>query len=158
MKNIKKYIHLISASVLLASLTACSQQQVAAQPSDSAKATVKDHICRGCNAPKIEPIIKPTPKPIAAAPRAVKRPVPVPKPQTAYQPRQHVPTVPNKKNASSALVRRIQNALTAKGYNPGATDGTMGTRTSAALSAFQAAKGLPTGGINQPTLRALGIK
>lgn len=162
MKDLKKYIHLITASVLLASLTACSQQQVAggsqqaaAKPSDTAKETVKDDVCRGCNAPKVEPVIKPAPKPVAAAPR---RPAPAPKPQINYKPRQHVSTVPNKKNASSALVRRIQTALNAKGYNLGKSDGIMGARTSSALSAFQTANGLPTGGINQPTLRALGIK
>lgn len=171
----KKYIHLVTASVLLASLTACSQQQVAGSSqqvaggsqqvaggsqqaaTDGAKETAKDDThCRGCNAPKVEPVIKPAPapKPVAAVTR---RPQPAPKPRVAYQPRKHVPTVPNKKNASSALVKNIQNALSAKGYNPGARDGVMGARTGSALNAFQKANGLPAG-INQPTLRALGIK
>jgi len=147
----KKYIHLLTASILLASLTACSQQQV----QTTSAATTKDTShCRGCNAPKVEPVIKkPTPRPVVA--KSSSRIAP--KPRIAYQPRQHIPTIPNKKNASSSLVQDIQNALHAKGYNPGSTDGVMGARTSSALSAFQNANRLPTG-INQPTLKALGIR
>ncbi|HHL19628.1 MAG TPA: peptidoglycan-binding protein [Thiothrix sp.] len=55
------------------------------------------------------------------------------------------------------MVKRLQSALSAKGYNPGATDGVMGSRTSSALSAFQKANNLPSG-MNDATLKALGIK
>ncbi len=171
----KKYIHLLTASVLLASLTACSQQQVAgeggsggsqvagssqqiagsSQQTQTAPETKTDADCRGCNAPKIEAVVKPAPKPVAAVARPA--PKPAPRPSIAYQPRQHVPTVPNKKNASSAMVKSLQNALSAKGYNPGTTDGVMGSRTSSALNAFQKANNLPSG-INDATLKALGIK
>jgi len=153
----KKYIHLLTASILLASLTACSQQQVvgSSQQTQSAPETKTDADCRGCNAPKVEAVVKPAPKPVAAVARPA--PKPAPRPRVAYTPRQHIPTVPNKKNASSAMVKSLQDALSAKGYNPGATDGVMGARTSSALNAFQKANNLPTG-INDATLKALGIK
>ncbi len=173
----KKYIHLLTASVLLASLTACSQQQIvgeggtggsqvagssqqiagSSQQTQTAPVTKTDADCRGCNAPKVEAVVKPAPKPVAAVARPRPAPKPTPRPRVAYQPRQHVPTVPNKKNASSSMVKSLQSALSAKGYNPGATDGVMGSRTSSALNAFQKANNLPSG-MNDATLKALGIK
>ena len=46
------------------------------------------------------------------------------------------------------LVRRIQAALAAKGYNPGPADGVMGGQTHAAIEAWQDAMGFPaTGGL-----------
>ena len=45
-----------------------------------------------------------------------------------------------------ALVRGLQEALTAAGYNPGAADGTFGAQTEAAVAAFQEANGLAVDG------------
>ena len=44
------------------------------------------------------------------------------------------------------LVRRIQAALAAKGYNPGPADGVMGGKTHAAIEAWQDAMGFPATG------------
>ena len=54
----------------------------------------------------------------------------------------------------SQTVYEIQYRLGALGYDPGAADGLMGSRTRAAISAFQHASGLPADG--QPSARVLG--
>ena len=56
------------------------------------------------------------------------------------------------------MIMRVQAALYARGYDPGAIDGVMGMQTKAALASFQAAHGLPaTGTMTTPTLNALGV-
>jgi len=45
-----------------------------------------------------------------------------------------------------ALVRQLQQALTAAGYDPGPADGTFGEQTEAAVAAFQQANGLSVDG------------
>jgi hypothetical protein len=55
-------------------------------------------------------------------------------------------------------VKRIQEALKDKGYDPGEIDGAMGPRTSAALREFQQAEGLRvTGRLDSDTRSKLGI-
>jgi peptidoglycan hydrolase-like protein with peptidoglycan-binding domain len=55
-------------------------------------------------------------------------------------------------------VRMVQEALKDKGYDPGAIDGAMGPRTSAALRDFQQAEGLrATGRLDAETRTKLGI-
>jgi Putative peptidoglycan binding domain len=55
-----------------------------------------------------------------------------------------------------ALVRDLQEALTAAGYNPGAADGTFGEQTEAAVVAFQEANGLAVDGrVGPETAEAL---
>jgi len=57
-----------------------------------------------------------------------------------------------------ALVRNVQQALNDKGYNAGAVDGQWGPATEDAVRRFQQASGLPqTGGLERPTLTALGV-
>jgi peptidoglycan hydrolase-like protein with peptidoglycan-binding domain len=46
----------------------------------------------------------------------------------------------------AAVVRELQEALTAAGYDPGAADGTYGEQTEAAVVAFQQANGLAVDG------------
>lgn len=58
---------------------------------------------------------------------------------------------------TSAKAIEIQNALKARGYDPGPIDNVMGTRTREALVKFQKDNGLPQGNVNVETLRALGI-
>jgi peptidoglycan hydrolase-like protein with peptidoglycan-binding domain len=59
---------------------------------------------------------------------------------------------------SSAQITQVQQALKAKGYDPGSTDGVMGTQTQEALRKFQQANGLqPTGTVDSRTAKALGI-
>jgi peptidoglycan hydrolase-like protein with peptidoglycan-binding domain len=49
-----------------------------------------------------------------------------------------------------ALVRKLQQALTTAGYDPGSVDGTFGRRTEAAVVAFQQANGLSADGVVGP--------
>ncbi len=67
---------------------------------------------------------------------------------------------PGRKRASAgpsrALVRTVQEALTALGYDPGAADGMIGSRTRAAVRAFQADADLGVDGqVSEPLLRRL---
>lgn len=58
----------------------------------------------------------------------------------------------------SAQITQVQQALKSKGYDPGTTDGVMGTQTQEALRKFQKANGLPvTGMVDSQTAKALGI-
>ncbi|CAA6802462.1 MAG: Unknown protein [uncultured Thiotrichaceae bacterium] len=162
--------HLKIASILSAlflTLAGCSQQQVAddgsSQVATSQQASSSqqvadvdaDKACKACNAPKVEAVM-PTQKPQQTVANAVppKRSLPPSKP---YQQRRHLPTIPSKKNASSTLVMGIQKSLKAKGFNPGNVDGVMGSRTAAALHAFQKANGLAIGDLNRTTMRKLGL-
>jgi len=58
---------------------------------------------------------------------------------------------------TSAKVIEVQQALQARGYNPGPIDDKMGPRTKEALLLFQKDNGLPMGNLNIDTLRALGV-
>ena len=61
---------------------------------------------------------------------------------------------------TSALVRQVQQALMARGYDVGTAgaDNVMGRDTKAALIKFQKDNGLPVGNLDFETLKALGIK
>jgi hypothetical protein len=60
---------------------------------------------------------------------------------------------------SSEEIRRAQEALKAKGFDPGAISGRMHARTQEALREFQKASNLPeTGVLDQKTADKLGIK
>src|SRR5215207_3005985 len=53
-----------------------------------------------------------------------------------------------------AEVQRLQSALAAAGYNPGSADGVFGSRTRAAVVAFQSANGLAADGRAGPKTQA----
>ena len=56
-------------------------------------------------------------------------------------------------------VRQVQERLHAAGFKPGAIDGAMGAQTHEALRQFQTTKGLlATGGLDEQTLEALGVR
>lgn len=56
-------------------------------------------------------------------------------------------------------VKTAQEALKAKGYDPGPIDGILGPRTSSALRAFQKSEGLSeTGHLDSGTRDKLGVK
>ena len=55
---------------------------------------------------------------------------------------------------ASAAVKRIQQALQAKGFNPGAIDGIWGRNSIAAVKGFQASKGLKVDGVMGPKTTA----
>jgi peptidoglycan hydrolase-like protein with peptidoglycan-binding domain len=56
-------------------------------------------------------------------------------------------------------VKKLQEALKAKGEDPGSMDGVMGRKTHAALKAFQKANGLKmTGTLNHETAEKLGVQ
>lgn len=59
--------------------------------------------------------------------------------------------------SSPALMRKIQQALTDRGFNPGPIDGRSGARTKAALSNFQDQYDIPPGKLTKKTLRLLDI-
>jgi peptidoglycan hydrolase-like protein with peptidoglycan-binding domain len=60
--------------------------------------------------------------------------------------------------SSSSQISQAQQALKAKGYDPGTTDGVMGSQTQQALRRFQQANGLPaTGTLDAQTAKALGV-
>jgi peptidoglycan hydrolase-like protein with peptidoglycan-binding domain len=59
----------------------------------------------------------------------------------------------------SEETRKVQEALKAKGNDPGAIDGRMGPKTRAALKAFQEANGLKgTGQLDNQTADKLGVQ
>ena len=59
---------------------------------------------------------------------------------------------------SRAQITQVQQALKAKGYDPGTTDGVMGTQTQEALRKFQKENGLKvTGTVDAQTAKALGV-
>ena len=60
-------------------------------------------------------------------------------------------------NTTPALLKRVQGALLARGYNPGPIDGRFGSRTQAAIDRFQVANGQKADGITMDTLRQLGV-
>ena len=66
----------------------------------------------------------------------------------------------NKSTAvSSDKIIKVQEALKAKGDDPGATDGIMGRKTRAALKSFQKANGLKsTGTVDDQTAEKLGVQ
>ena len=55
-------------------------------------------------------------------------------------------------------ISQIQEALRAKGYDPGPTDNVLGAKTREALTKFQKDNNLPVGNLNVETMRALGIE
>ena len=57
---------------------------------------------------------------------------------------------------TSAKVAEIQQALKAKGYDVGAVDNVLGTKTKQALIQYQRESGLPIGNLNIETMRSLG--
>lgn len=61
---------------------------------------------------------------------------------------------------SSDMVRKAQQALKEKGFDPGPVDGMMGPRTQQAIKQFQESQAnlKPTGKLDQQTLAALGIE
>lgn len=61
-------------------------------------------------------------------------------------------------DVSNVSIRQLQRALNNAGYNVGAADGVMGSRTKAALAKYQKDNNLPIGGMNMATLRKLGLR
>lgn len=56
------------------------------------------------------------------------------------------------------MVLRVQMALLARGYDPGALDGVLGPKTRTALELYQRDSGIKvTGRLDQNTLLSLGI-
>ncbi|GAB5521934.1 MAG: hypothetical protein RhofKO_41850 [Rhodothermales bacterium] len=60
-------------------------------------------------------------------------------------------------NVTRETLREVQRALQRNGYEPGAVDGVLGTRTLRALTSFQRANGLAWGALTLETLDALGV-
>jgi len=60
-------------------------------------------------------------------------------------------------NTTKDKVRRIQQALSDEGFNPGGIDGNFGRQTGLAIKQFQKSKGIAQGGITIETLTKLGV-
>ncbi len=60
-------------------------------------------------------------------------------------------------NTTPDVVRRVQQALKAKGFNPGDVDGVLGNDTLRAVRAYQKREGLGTGGLTMATVKRLGV-
>ena len=60
-------------------------------------------------------------------------------------------------DTSSDMVRKVQSALKANGYNPGPVDGVLGLQTQTAIKQYQVDKELPIGHLNIKTLESLGV-
>ena len=58
---------------------------------------------------------------------------------------------------NSATIQNLQRALSARGYDTGTPDGTLGPTTMRALEKYQREHNLGIGGVTQETLRSLGI-
>lgn len=100
------------------------------------------------------------PKPAAHPRNAAPQPTPTPTP--AKQPVAHKPAAakpaPTDVNAVGEIVRSVQQALAARGYEPGAANGRAGHQTQQAIRKFQADRGLePTGTIDYALLESLNI-
>ena len=78
-----------------------------------------------------------------------------PVPEVVLPPLVYAPGAPN---MVKAIVIRIQQALAARGFNPGEIDGDFGPVTQAAVAAFQEAEGLVVDGeVGPDTAKVLGI-
>lgn len=62
-----------------------------------------------------------------------------------------------KTNTTPEIISKLQSALSNAGYNPGPIDGVLGHQTLNAVSQYQKAKGLPTGGLTIGTLESLKV-
>ena len=60
-------------------------------------------------------------------------------------------------DTNSGVIRRVQQALIDRGFDPGPADGIMGSKTKSALESYQSKNGLPVGNLNTETLGSLGI-
>ena len=60
-------------------------------------------------------------------------------------------------NTTADIVSRLQNALAAKGYNPGRIDGVIGHQTMRAATSYQTDNGLPSGKLTIETLQRLNV-
>ncbi len=99
-------------------------------------------------APVAQPIPAPVPAPVAAAPAFSPAKGPVLPQQAAPS-----PVLLN----DPAVIRSAQAALKDKGFYQGTTTGELDAETLNALTRFQATNGLGMGGINEDTLRSLGV-
>ena len=69
-----------------------------------------------------------------------------------------VPSYSSNISMKQATITDLQQALKARGYDPGANATEMTPQTADALFLFQCDKKLPVGGMNYDTMRALGFK
>ncbi len=60
-------------------------------------------------------------------------------------------------NTTGDVVRNLQRALLAAGYNPGPIDGVIGQETMQAVKAYQQAKSMAVGQLTIETIRSLGV-
>ncbi|GJM44251.1 MAG: hypothetical protein DHS20C21_10930 [Gemmatimonadota bacterium] len=61
-------------------------------------------------------------------------------------------------NMTPNMVQSMQRALLDAGHNPGPIDGVYGAQTRKALTSYQKANKLSTGGLTYPTLKKLGVQ
>lgn len=60
-------------------------------------------------------------------------------------------------NTTLGLIKRVQEALKAKGLNPGPLDGNLGGQTLSAINEYQRKNSMARGGLTMSTLKSLGV-
>ena len=79
--------------------------------------------------------------------------------QTKPVPHAPIPGAARPPAKHDAEIVKVQQALKAKGHDPGTVDGILGPNTIAALQAFQKSEGLdPSGRLDRGTLEKLGVQ
>ena len=106
---------------------------------------------------------KPKPKPVKMQPQNSTKPTKAGATTTTNAvkaettPVTETPTATPTPAPTSGKISQIQEALRAKGYDPGPTDNVLGAKTREALTQFQKDNNLPVGNLNVETMRALGV-
>lgn len=109
----------------------------------------------------IIPVEVPVEAPVSAPiPIPIPTPTPIPQAKAVKEVIQSTPVLDDTaliSNPSPALVQSVQNALKTKGYYFGAADGTLGAETMNALFLYQNAHKIGAKGLNNATLKSLGL-
>ncbi len=116
-------------------------------------------LLRGDGQAPVTPVTEPVTSPTATETEPSPTPTPTPTTPTTSSPTTTTPstsgaatfTLPEgtklqRGEGDAALIRELQQALSAAGYEPGPADGTFGEQTEAAVVAFQEANGLAVDG------------
>lgn len=134
---------LVRLSLLLLACAIFSQVSMAQNSNDRANKKPKPV--------KIQPATKATKAPISTKETNAEKAETAPAVETA-------PAATETPKVTMGKISQIQQALRAKGYDPGPIDNVLGAKTREALAKFQKDNNLPVGNLNVETMRALGVE